>query len=328
MTLTSSIESQQPTGHRTAFSAVGIPASEELHQIGNHRWRPGADVSLSLEDVGSLQGATLVERLRTVHGRPLDVAEHLGRLKSSADELNIQWPRYLTEEVVHQCVKRNQGVHAAPDFGIVVLLTPGLMRSQPLGSSPTVIVYSVDLHWEGLAHWYRHGQSLVIAPNRNVPVQCWSPHMKTRSRMHYFLADQAAANSSMPYAGAIMLSLDGHVTETSNANLLLIEGEGLVSPPIDSVLHGLSLRRTVRLAEQNNVPVRFEPITVEAAQRASGVLLTGSSGCLWPASHIEGVGFADPTQHPVYQSLQKAWSDEIGLEYTVQAIERALVPRG
>ncbi len=169
MKLNSSIESQQPTGHRTAFSAVGIPANEELDQIGNHRWRPTADVSLSLEDLGSLQGATLVERLRTVNGQPLDVTEHLERLKNSAAELAIQWPRYLSEVIVQQCANRNRNVHAAPDFSIVVLLTPGTIRCQPLGSVPTVIVYSADLHWGGLAHWYRCGQALVIASNRNVP---------------------------------------------------------------------------------------------------------------------------------------------------------------
>ncbi len=100
-------------------------------------------------------------------------------------------------------------VHAAPDFGIVILLTPGLIRRQPIGSAPTVIIHTVDLNWTQLAHWYQHGQPLVVSPNRTVPVECWSPHMKTRSRMHYFLADQHALASQMPHAGAIMLSLDG-----------------------------------------------------------------------------------------------------------------------
>ena len=172
MSLLSSNESQQPTGHRTAFSAFDVPATEELHQLGNHRWRPSADVSLSLEDIGSLQGATLVERLRTVGGQPLDVDEHLARLMNSADEIGIQWPRYLTADLVRQCAHQNRPVHSAPDFGIVVLLTPGSIRSQPLGSAPTVIVHSVDLHWPQLAHWYQFGQPLVIASNCNVPEKC------------------------------------------------------------------------------------------------------------------------------------------------------------
>ncbi len=98
--------------------------------------------------------------------------------------------------------------------------------------------------------------------------------MKTRSRMHYYLADQLAATSPLPHAGAVMLSLEGHITESSTANLLMIDGDQLVSPPIESVLHGLSLRRTVRLAEQNGIRVRYENITVDAAKRSNGILLT------------------------------------------------------
>lgn len=321
MTLTSSNESQQPTGHRTAFSAVDIPATEELHQIGNHRWRPSADVSLSLEDVGSLQGATLVERLRTIAGQPLDVDDHLSRLMRSAEELSIQWPRYLTADLVRQCANQNRPVHSAPDFGIVILLTPGLVRRKPLGSAPTVIIHSVDLHWPQFAHWYQYGQPLVIAANCNVPDKCWSPHIKTRSRMHYFLADRQASTSGLPHAGAVMLSVDGFVTESSVANLMLISGGQLVSPPIESVLHGLSLRRTIRLAEKCGIAVRFEPITLQAAQQGDGILLTGSSGCLWPASQLGDAVYANPTANPIYQQLHRAWVDELGLDYACQAIE-------
>lgn len=321
MKLPSSNESQLPIGHRTAFSAVSIPASARLDEIGIHRWRPSADVSLSLEDLGSLQGVTLVERLRTVGGQPLDVEEHLERLRRSAEELAIQWPAYLTSEVVIQCADRNREIHVAPDFAIVILLTPGHARALPHGSSPTVIVHSLDLNWRGLAHWYIHGQPLIVANNRNVPGECWSPHMKTRSRMHYFLADQQAAASGLPHAGAAMLSLDGDVTESSMANLLVIDGEQLISPPLDSVLQGLSLRRTVRLAEQLGIGVRYESISLAKVEGATGILLTGSSGCLWPASRLGSTVFANPTENPVYQKLRGAWADEIGMDYAAQAIE-------
>ncbi len=317
----SSIEPNYSTGHRTAFSAVGIPADKPLGEVGTHRWRPAADVSLSLEDLGSLQGATLVERLRTVAGRPLDVEEHLTRLRESAEHLSIQWPRYLNAALIEECVARNRAVHAAPDFGVVVLLTPGLARNRPLGATPTVIVHTIDLQWQQLSYWYQHGQPLVIAKNRNIPIQCWSPHMKTRSRMHYFMADQQAASSQIPFAGAIMLGLDGHVTESSVANLLVIQGEELISPPIDSVLHGLSLRRTIRLAESQSIPVRFEHITIDTAKSADGLLLTGSSGCLWVASQLDDVTYRSPLENRLYQQLNQAWSSELGVDYVAQAVQ-------
>ncbi len=55
----------------------------------------------------------------------------------------------------------------------------------------------------------------------------------------------------------VMLSVDGYVTESSMANVLLISGEQLICPPIESVLHGQSLRRTIRLAQNLGITVRL-----------------------------------------------------------------------
>ena len=301
-------------------------ASRVAYQNG--QWAPTEETALALDDWGHVQGATLVERLRTVNGRPLDLSEHLDRLRSSAATLAIRWPAVLDSSLVDDCIERNRAAHAhGPfgqcDFGVVILLTPGRASSGPAGHTPTVIVHTVDMHWQALAHWYVHGQCLLTASNRNVPTECWSTHLKTRSRLHYFLADQQAARSGIAYAGAAMLSLDGHVTESSIANILVVDKHGIISPPIDSVLHGLSLRRTLRLAHQLGIDVRFMTISVQAARSAEAILMTGSSGCLWPASQLDDVHFTDPTDHPIYKALRDAWVTDIGLDFTAQAIETA-----
>lgn len=286
----------------------------------NGVWGPLDDANLALDDWGFVQGATLVERLRTVNGVPLDVEEHLERLRKNADVLGIQWPRALDRALVEQTIERNSAAHAAPDVAVVILLTPGRASRGPAGKHPTLILHTGDLHWPSLAHWYSQGQALVTAGNRNVPAACWSTNLKTRSRLHYFLADQEAAASGIPFAGAAMLSVDGYLTESSVANLLVVDKTGLVSPPIDSVLHGVSLRRTLRLAERVRIPVRFAHISREMAHGARGIILTGSSGCVWPASQLDDVRFRDPIHEANYALLRDAWIEDIGLDYISQAV--------
>lgn len=296
---------------------------DERVAFHNGVWGTLDDAKLALDDWGFVQGATLVERLRTIKGVPLDADEHLERLQNSASVLGIQWPSVLDRGLIEQCIERNSASHAAPDLAVVILLTPGRASRGPAGQHPTLIVHTTDLHWSALAHWYSHGQALVTASNRNVPAACWSTHLKTRSRLHYFLADQQAAASGIAHAGAAMLSVDGHLTESSVANLLIVDKTGLVSPPIDSVLHGLSLRRTLRLAERVRLPVRFTHISREAARAARGIILTGSSGCIWPASQLDDVRFRDPIHEAAYALLRDAWIEEIGLDYVSQAIQAA-----
>lgn len=296
---------------------------EQRVAFHNGVWGPLEDANLALDDWGFVQGATLVERLRTVKGMPLDADGHLERLQNSARLLGIQWPAALDHRLIEQCIERNRAAHSGPDLAVVMLLTPGRASHGPAGQQPTLIVHTTDLHWSALANWYRHGQALVTASNRNVPAACWSTHLKTRSRLHYFLADQQAAASGIAHAGAAMLSVDGHLTESSVANLLVVDKTGLVSPPIDSVLHGLSLRRTLRLAERVRIPVRFAHISREAAHAARGIILTGSSGCLWPASQLDEMRFRDPLHEATYALLRDAWIEDIGLDYISQAIQAA-----
>lgn len=291
--------------------------------LANGKWQSLDNVSLALDDWGFVQGATLVERLRTVKGHPLDAQDHLVRLRSSAQLLGIRWPSELCEASIIECVARNRAAHEFEDFSVVVLLTPGRSGSQPVGEKPTSIVHTTDLNWIALKHWYTFGQPLVTAVNRNVPGQCWSPGIKTRSRLHYFLADHQANMSGLPHAGAAMLSIEGYLTETSVANILLVDGRGLVSPPIDSVLHGLSLQRTVRLAAMCGLSARFESITLDHVKQAQEILITGSSGCLWPASQLDDKVFSSPTNGPVFAQVRDAWIQEIGIDYVAQAMSNA-----
>ena len=66
------------------------------------------------------------------------------------------------------------------------------------------------------------GQHFVTPSIRHVPPQCFDPKMKYRSRMHYYLADQEARLVD-PDAAALLLDLDGNVTETSGANFFIVE---------------------------------------------------------------------------------------------------------
>ncbi len=117
-----------------------------------------------------------------------------------------------------------------------------------------------------------------------------------------------------------MLSTDGFITESSVANLLIVQNQTLVVPPPETVLQGLSLQRTLRLAAQLQIPVQYRCITLTDAKNAEAILMTGTSGCLWPASRLAEDHFHQPTLHPVYLRLQAAWINDLELDYVEQAI--------
>ena len=75
---------------------------------------------------------------------------------------------------------------------------------------------------------------------RAIPSSCLDPRIKHRSRLHWRLAQQEVSRRQ-PGSIALLLDQEGFVTETAAANLCVVEGNSVLSPPLDSVLNGISL---------------------------------------------------------------------------------------
>lgn len=280
-------------------------------------WVPHKKAAISIDDYGFMQGATIVDRMRTCAGTLLDFSLHYQRFLHSCDAIGIPTDSFeqdAFERLANECVSRNRDVFNEQDFSVAMVATPGAIGGN---ESPTLVVNSSPIDWRKLDHWYRRGQALSISAHRNVPSECWSPKIKTRSRLQYFLSDQAV---NTPFGGAVLLSIANELTETSVANLLILEGENLIAPLSETVLPGISLARTTRLAEADGIVVRYEPISVERAKRATGILLTGTVGCLWHCSSLGGIALnSDARCTTVLNRLKSLWSSEIGINYVEQA---------
>jgi branched-chain amino acid aminotransferase len=284
----------------------------------NHAWVDIAEAQLPLNDWGVLQGAIIVDRLRTCRLLPLDSSLHIKRLRSNCQTIGIN-PQDLDclPSVINECVDRNQKLFQNSDCGLVVLVTPGLSGPSAV---PTIIVHVQPLNWPMLAHWHQHGQELVVADFRNVPAACWSPQLKTRSRLHYYLADRQAEARAGKNAAAVLLSTAGFVTETSVASVLVVDESGqLHCPPEEDVLGSISLARTLRLAHAAGITVIRQPISLDLIGAAREILLTGTSGCLWPACKFEDRVISNATKLPVYRELRDRWIIDIGLDYVAQS---------
>lgn len=280
----------------------------------NGQWLPFDQVQLALDDWGVLQGAVIVDRLRTINTRPLDVGLHLTRLKSNCESMGIDSTELgQLGDVIIECARHNQSRVVDRDFSIVVLVTPGLTSVE---NAPTLIVHIQPLKWATIEYWYEYGQPLIVATNRNVPPACWSPQLKTRSRLQYYLADKEAIKHSGPHAGAVLLDTDGYVTETSAANVIVVDRAGNVCcSPAERILGGISLLRTLRLAEASGLRVVRQAISLEMIETAREVILTGTSACIWSASKIGEVALSKPTERPVFRELSARWIADVGYDF-------------
>ena len=282
-------------------------------------WRPTHECGLPLDDLGLMQGAVIVDRLRTVRGTALDADAHVERFLTNCHCIGIANMPDADQlrSTLEQCLVQNRFFFEVQDGSIVLLATPGSLHSR----LPTWIVQPTAIPWKRMQNHYASGQKLTIAQGTAaIPSACWSPAIKTRARLNYFLADhEAEQRFPNSYANGIVCDQAGCLTETSTANLLIVEQGGLVSPPKSDILPGVSLARTLRLASNQGINVRFEPIDTERALQAEAVLLCGSLGCLWPTAQIDNRRFEQPTVHAIYRELSHAWMQDIEFDFVAQA---------
>jgi branched-subunit amino acid aminotransferase/4-amino-4-deoxychorismate lyase len=141
--------------------------------------------------------------------------------------------------------------------------------------------------------------------------------------MHFYLADRRAAQRH-PGARAVLLDEDGYVAEASTANVLAyLKDEGLVSPPPEHILFGVSVHVVQELAARLGIPFITRPLTVDELRSADEAMLTSTSVCLLPIVECNGQPIGDGRPGAVYRQLLQAWSDMVGLDVAAQALRFA-----
>ena len=291
----------------------------------NGAWIPGDKLTLPIDDLGFTLGTTVVERLRTFHGKPFQQQAHLERMRRSLEIVGIEASEVINalEEIIAECAHRNcPHLDKADDLAIIALVTPS-----PLGNQPaTVCVYAEPLQFSTWADAFSTGVSAWISDVRQVPTNCWPAELKCRSRMHYFLADLAVRKQA-PGNRAIMLDQEGYIAESTNANLLIYNPlEGLISPPRDRILQGVTLAVIEELAAAEGLPVREQLFTPEELCAADEVLLLSTSICLLPVTRCNDQPIGAGTPGKVYRQLLAAWNDLVGMDIVTQADRFATRP--
>src|SRR5262249_10267877 len=138
---------------------------------------------------------------------------------------------------------------ANTDLALAMVATPGPVFShlEKEIRGPTLVVHTAPLPFRRNAALFERGAHLVVPSIRSIPADCVDPRVKQRSRIHWWLAEQEV-QAADPDAHALLLDHDGHITETGFANFLIVRDGTIVSPPLSTILNGVSLQVVRELA--------------------------------------------------------------------------------
>lgn len=289
--------------NRLAFSNGRMVADDQLR--------------VSITDPGFVMGVTVSEQLRTFQHQLFRPDDHFARLTKSLQLIGLsQIDTSQLQESASELVAHNsRDLNADDDLGLTIFVTPGESADRP-----TVGMFTRPLPFLNWKDKYSQGDHLVITSVRQVPSSCWPAELKCRSRMHYYLADQEAKRTR-PDARAILLDQDGFVAEASTASLLIYRhDEGLIGPPRNKVLPGISVLMLKDLADRLKIPFVHREIRPEELFTADEVLLSSTSPCVWPVATIDNQQLsAGAVDTRISDQLLQTWSKLMGVDIVQQA---------
>jgi branched-subunit amino acid aminotransferase/4-amino-4-deoxychorismate lyase len=294
------------------------------------RLLPAKEAALPLHDAGFVLGATVTDLCRTFAGRLYRWAEHCARFRQSCRLARVALP-YSDEELTDlaQEIARNNRkcLPGGGELALVVFATPGpigyyLGQTGGAGQdAPTLGMYTYPLPFVRLASLFRPGARLLVPSVRQVPAVCVDPRIKQRSRLFWWLAEQEVHDLD-PGASALLLDMDGLVTETAAANFLLVRQGQVLTPRRTRVLGGISLQVVEQLCAGLGLPFAEADLTLEDCRSADEAMLSGTSFCLAPVHSIQGTPL--PCPGPIYQKLAGRWSEHLGLDFREQILQGSL----
>jgi branched-chain amino acid aminotransferase len=289
----------------------------------NGQFSPQSAARLPLHDAGFVFGATVTDLCRTFRHQLYRWPDHLARFRRSSQAAYIEV--FLSDEELTRLASRLVSHNAAlqppeQELALVLFATPG-----PIGyyawleggvgdGPPTFGMHTFPLPYARYRYLFQQGAHLVTPSTRHVPAQCVDRRIKHRSRLHWWLADREARQESR--AIPLLLSLEGHVTETAAANFLLVRSGTVLSPPDDAILGGISLQVVRELCTELRIPFHEQLLTPADCLAADEAFLTCTSFCIAGVSRINGTPI--PWPGPVFQRLLAGWSASVGADIAGQ----------
>lgn len=265
-------------------------------------WIASNELKIPITDSSFTQAVTAVERIRAYGGKLFQLHRHLDRWQRTIDALKIDGlPNSAgIESLIHQLVAKNAASLATwDDFGVLMVASPGSAVGDP-----TLIIDLYPIDSDDIQRRVQFGSPLVVTDVHQPPANCWPRDIKVRCRLHYYLADRQA-REKVDHAYGVLLDSDGTITETSIANVLIVEQGRLISPLWEQILPGISLQLVRDLANEAKVSWSEERISPQRLCRADEVLLTGTRCGLWFCNSVDGGTPAD--SGPCYRKLRQAF---------------------
>jgi branched-chain amino acid aminotransferase len=230
--------------------------------------------------------------------------EHVDRLFDSCHILNIQ-PPYSPEEI-NRAIIDTVKVNKLKECYIrpLVFIGYGAMGLYPKDNPIEVAIaawpWGAYLGEEGIKNGIRVKTSSFARLHVNVSMT------KSKTCGDYVNSTLAKSEAvACGYDEALILDTNGLVSEGTGQNIFIIRDGALITPPLPSVLEGITRKSIIEMAGKQKIEVREGNITRDEMYISDEAFFTGTAAEVTPIREIDGRRIGNGKPGPVTQKLQK-----------------------
>jgi len=275
-----------------------IPFDEARLSILTHTLHYGLGVFEGIRAYACDDGRSAVFQLR----------EHVERLHHSARivELEIPWGPDRTEAAIIETF-RDSGL-ADGYIRPIAFLGEGAMGLLPADNPVQVAIivwpWGAYLGEEGLERGIR---AKVSSFTRHHPNVSMTKSKTCGDYVNSILAKREVVR--LGYDEAIMLDTHGFIAEGSGENVFIVRRGQLKTPPLASVLEGITRAAVIQIARDKGIEVVEAPITRDEFYCADEAFMTGTAAEVTPIRELDNRTVGTGSRGPVTRTLQQAFFD-------------------
>lgn len=281
----------------------------------NGRVVPAADAVVSVNDRAFRGGEGVFETLRAYGDHPFRLAAHLDRAMAGITTLGITVEVAALEAAVLGVIEANAAWHAGADSAVRLTVSAGSIDpTSPFPGRPATGP-------EGAPLVVATSHRLVIDPRPvevgltaiTVPFARELPQVKSVSYAVALLARRLAVQAGADEA--LLATADGQLLEAASANLALIVGDRLVTPPVAAgVLAGVTRGVLLEVAGTVGLTVSERPLDRADLETATEAVLTASTREVMSLVRVDDQVIGAGRPGPFAARLRAAYQAEVARE--------------
>ena len=289
----------------------------------NGEYVPEKDARISIFDSALMFGDMCFEMTRSFNKNQFLIKEHIDRLYVGLKILQI--PIKLTkdelEKICFETIERNQDVFESHDeHRLLINVSRGpLGIYAPIFDNKlecTVVVADFPLKWTvaGMDVLIDEGINGVVTSQRAIPSHLMEPKIKNRSRLFYQMANIEASRIKGKHNWAVLLGMDGFITEGTGDNLFFVKDGVVYTPEPRDILVGISRNYVFKLCEQLGIKCIEKNLETYDAYTADEAFMTATPFCLLPMCRFNGLDIGDGKMGDITKKIHDQWSENVGLD--------------